>query len=215
MFERWLFFRRHQDDADALRRRLATALQGGDIDEAEQILKKSPAIEARVLVEALRWRDGGAEAVSDALDSEVSAVRKELERGTALLGTLGNNAPFVGLFGTVLGVIEAFHHLGDGANKAAMGNVMSGIAEALVATGVGLFVALPAVVAYNLVQKRIGEIEAAAASLGKLVTAALKTHRARPAATRAESREGEDDDAEEPARVKVNGVVEASAEAGV
>ena len=78
-----------------------------------------------------------------------------------LLGTLGNNAPFVGLLGTVLGVIEAFHQLGAaGQNKEAMGNVMAGIAEALVATGVGLFVALPAVVAYNIVQKKIGEIEA-------------------------------------------------------
>ncbi len=104
----------------------------------------------------------------------------------ALLGTLGNNAPFIGLFGTVLGVIEAFHQLGDGANKAAMGNVMSGIAEALVATGVGLFVAIPAVVAYNMVQKRIGEIENGVGSLGKLVTAALRTDRFRakgPAAT--------------------------------
>lgn len=218
MFERWLFFRRHQDDADALRRKLAAALKNGHVEEAEQILKKSPSIEARALAEALRWRDGGAEAVSDALDSEISAVRKELERGTALLGTLGNNAPFVGLLGTVLGVIEAFHHLGDGANKAAMSNVMSGIAEALVATGVGLFVALPAVVAYNLVQKRIGDIESAAASMGKLVTAALKTQRARgPVATRVEERD-EDDAEEEPVRAKangVNGVVEASAEAGV
>ncbi|MFT3773688.1 MAG: MotA/TolQ/ExbB proton channel family protein [Minicystis sp.] len=214
MVERWLFFRKHGGDTDALRRKLAPVLKNGDFDEAEKILEKSPAIEARVLVEALRWRDGGAEAVSDAIDSEVSAVRKELERGTALLGTLGNNAPFVGLLGTVLGVIEAFHHLGDGANKAAMSNVMSGIAEALVATGVGLFVALPAVVAYNLVQKRIGDIEGAVAALGKLVTAALKTHRARPAASARAEASG-DDEGEEIVRQHVNGVVAAStAEAG-
>ena len=74
----------------------------------------------------------------------------------------------------MLGVIEAFHHLGDGQNKAAMGNVMGGIAEALVATGVGLFVALPAVVAYNVVQARIGTIESNVAGLAKLVTAYLK-----------------------------------------
>lgn len=209
MVERWLFFRRHSDDSDALRRRIAPALKGGDFDTAEQILRKSPAIEARVLVEALRWRDGGAEAVSDALDSEVSAARKELERGTALLGTLGNNAPFVGLLGTVLGVIEAFHHLGDGANKAAMSNVMSGIAEALVATGVGLFVALPAVVAYNLVQKRIGDIESAAAAMGKLVTAALKTHRSSKART--DASDADDEDAEEAEHQAVNGAAKAEA----
>ena len=73
-----------------------------------------------------------------------------------------------------------------------MGNVMSGIAEALVATGVGLFVAIPAVVAYNLAQKRIGEIENGVGALGKLLTAALKTHRVRTGAVQeqlAEDRE--------------------------
>jgi len=93
-----------------------------------------------------------------------------------LLGTLGNNAPFVGLLGTVLGVIISFHALGDaGQNTQAMGGVMAGISEALVATGVGLFVALPAVVAYNAIQKRIGEVESQSLSLTKLLTAYVRT----------------------------------------
>jgi biopolymer transport protein ExbB len=70
------------------------------------------------------------------------------------LGTLGNNAPFIGLFGTVLGIIKAFADLaknqGGGATV-----VMAGIADALVATAVGLLVALPAVVAFNIFQGRI------------------------------------------------------------
>jgi biopolymer transport protein ExbB/biopolymer transport protein TolQ len=191
MLERWLFFRRHTGDTVALRKRLAGLLRDGDLVAAEQVLAASPAIEARVVREALRFSDGGAEAVADAIDSELCVVKKDLERGTALLGTLGNNAPFIGLLGTVLGVIEAFHQLGDGANKAAMGNVMGGIAEALVATGVGLFVALPAVVAYNLVQKRIGEIETGVAGLGKLFTAALKAQHARGLAPRAHAEKTE------------------------
>jgi len=174
MLERWLFFRRHKDDITSLRKRLAGVLAARDFEAARKILAASPSIEARVIHAGLAWDDGGPEAVADAVDSELAAARKELERGTNLLGTLGNNAPFVGLFGTVLGVIEAFHQLSAGAAKAAMGNVMSGIAEALVATGVGLFVALPAVVAYNLAQKRIAEIEGDTQSLAKLVTAALR-----------------------------------------
>lgn len=177
MFERWLFFRRHSDDAEALRRKLHEALHDEDLARAEKLLVASRSIEARVVREAIRWAHGGPEAVADAVDSEIARVRKDLERGMNLLGTLGNNAPFVGLLGTVLGVIEAFHQLGDGANKGAMGNVMSGIAEALVATGVGLFVALPAVVAYNVGQKRIGDIESAALGLSKLVTAYLKSQK--------------------------------------
>jgi biopolymer transport protein ExbB/biopolymer transport protein TolQ len=174
MLERWLFFRKHKDDFASLRSRVGNALAEGELDSAEKTLEKSPSIEARVVLAALAWRRGGPQAVTDAVESELGAAKKELERGTNLLGTLGNNAPFVGLFGTVLGVIEAFHQLSGGPAKAAMGNVMSGIAEALVATGVGLFVALPAVVAYNVAQKRIGEIESDTLALAKLVTAALR-----------------------------------------
>ncbi len=172
--ERARYFRRHRDDLDALSRRVRAALFAGDFGAADAALAASPSVEARVVRAALRWSDGGAGAVADAAEAEFGRERAGLERGLTLLGTLGNNAPFVGLLGTVLGVIEAFHHLGGGQSKEAMGNVMAGIAEALVATGVGLFVALPAVVAYNLAQKRIGEIEAGVASLSKLVTAALK-----------------------------------------
>jgi biopolymer transport protein ExbB len=182
-FERLRFFRRHRDDLDALAHRLHVALFADDFDAADAALAASPAIEARVVRSALRWKGGGAGAVADVVESELGRERAALERGLTLLGTLGNNAPFVGLLGTVLGVIEAFHHLGGGQTKEAMGNVMAGIAEALVATGVGLFVALPAVVAYNLAQKRISDIEAGVASLSKLVTAALKSRERDGAAT--------------------------------
>jgi biopolymer transport protein ExbB/biopolymer transport protein TolQ len=113
--------------------------------------------------------------MADAVDSALGFSKKELERGLNFLGTLGNNAPFVGLFGTVLGVIMAFSALGaNGQNSSAMGGVMAAIAEALVATGVGLFVALPAVVAYNVIQKRIGEVETESLALTKLISAYLK-----------------------------------------
>lgn len=175
MFERWLYFRKHGQVSSVLRDKVASALQNDDIDEAQRVLAADPSVTAKVVLSALRFRSGGGEAVADAADSELSRARPELERGLNLLGTLGNNAPFIGLFGTVIGVIIAFQQLGSQGNKAAaMGNVMSGIAEALIATGVGIFVAIPAVVAFNVVQKRIGEIEADAQSLTKLVTAWVK-----------------------------------------
>ena len=123
----------------------------------------------------MRWLSKGPEALADAVEAELSRIRGELDRGSNLLGTLGNNAPFIGLFGTVLGVIIAFQALGDaGGNAGAMGGVMAGIAEALVATGVGLAVALPAVVAYNVIQKKAGDIETEALSLVKLISAYAK-----------------------------------------
>ena len=173
MVERFLYFRRLRDATTNLRARVATALRDGNFTEVERLLKASRTVEAGVVLRALAWRDRGPRAVDDGVASELGEARPQIERGLNFLGTLGNNAPFIGLFGTVLGVIEAFHQLGAGPNKAAMGNVMKGIAEALVATGVGLFVAIPAVIAFNLHQKRIASIEEAAQSLGKLVTAAL------------------------------------------
>lgn len=197
ILERALYFRRHRDDVNRLRANLRQALADGDFESTDSLLGKNRSVEARVLRQALVFRPGGADAVADALDSELAETRKDLERGTLLLGTLGNNAPFIGLFGTVLGVIEAFHQLGAaGQNQGAMGNVMAAIAEALVATGVGLFVALPAVVAYNVLQKQIGDIEAGAISLGKLITASLKAEKNRPGVsftTRENDEDGHDE----------------------
>jgi biopolymer transport protein ExbB/biopolymer transport protein TolQ len=177
--ERLLFFRRNARGGGHLRDALVPALQRNDSAAAERALEANPSVEARVLKAALAWRAGGPDAVRDAIDSELEKARPSLLRGTNLLGTIGSNAPFIGLFGTVIGVIEAFHHLGSSgqaAGDAAMGNVMSGIAEALVATGVGLFVAIPAVVSYNVLQERIDQIENNTIALGKLVTAWLHTY---------------------------------------
>jgi biopolymer transport protein ExbB/TolQ len=173
MVERWLAFRRRRDDIGKLRKGVVNAILDRDVKKADALLAASPSIEAAVVRVGLEYRAGGTDAVTEAIESELERRKKELEKGANLLGTLGNNAPFVGLLGTVLGVIEAFHHLGDAQNKAAMGNVMAAIAEALVATGVGLFVAIPAVVAYNVLQEKISATEASVVSFRKIVLASL------------------------------------------
>ena len=106
-----------------------------------------------------------------------------LERGTVFLGTVGNNAPFVGLLGTVIGVIAAFEELGHAApghgagpgaaSQIASQAVMSNIAEALVATAVGLLVALPAVAAYNYFQRKIAALCQGSEALTNIVLAYL------------------------------------------
>jgi biopolymer transport protein ExbB/TolQ len=175
-FERFLFFRKNQSAGAALDDALAAALRKNDYAAASRALADSPSLEAKILREALEWKRGGPAAVNDALDSALGRVRGDLDRGATLLGTLGNNAPFIGLFGTIIGVIEAFSHLGNSAQGAGMAKVMGGIAEALIATGVGIFVAIPAVVAFNIFQKKAGDIESHAQSLAKLVTAWLHTY---------------------------------------
>jgi biopolymer transport protein ExbB/TolQ len=118
MFERWLYFRRRREDLVTLRANVRKKLDADDVEGVDQVLAKSKAVEARVAREAWRWLPAGAEAMGDAVESELALVKRELERGTNLLGTLGNNAPFVGLFGTVLGVIIAFHALGQAGGNA-------------------------------------------------------------------------------------------------
>lgn len=174
MLERWLFFFKRRGDVDDLGEKLISALERGEDSEARELLKKSRMVEARVIEPGLRMLEGGPEAVQDAIDSEMVKMRQDMERGCTLLGTLGNNAPFIGLFGTVIGVIIAFQQLAVNQASSAMGSVMAGIAEALIATGVGLFVAIPAVVAYNIIQKTIGDIEGNVTAITKQMTAILK-----------------------------------------
>src|SRR5215471_15445231 len=175
MIERIFYFRKRNDDVDELGEKLIALLEQGDYEGARKLVEKSPSVEASVLGPALRYLDSGPEAFSDVIESGMIRARMDLERGSTLLGTLGNNAPFIGLFGTVIGVIIAFHQLGTSQSAASMNAVMGGIAESLVATGVGLFVAIPAVVAYNLIQKRIGDIESNLNAIAKDVSAFLKS----------------------------------------
>jgi biopolymer transport protein ExbB/TolQ len=174
MIERWVFFRRRSDDVDELGEQLVGLLTRGDRQGAVDRLKRSRSVEAAVLLPALKYVDRSADAVEDAVQSQLLRERRDMERGMTYLGTLGNNAPFIGLFGTVIGVIIAFQKLGSSQASASMSAVMGGIAEALIATGVGLFVALPAVVAYNIVQKAIADIEDNVTAITKDITALLK-----------------------------------------
>lgn len=82
-------------------------------------------------------------------------LRVLLEKRLGILATFGNNAPFIGLFGTVLGIINAFHSLSKEGSEFGVNAVMGGISEALVATAVGLFVAIPSVIAYNYFVRKI------------------------------------------------------------
>jgi biopolymer transport protein ExbB len=140
--------------------------QGGELDQAltsfahdhdvhafQTRLGKIRGPEARVLSAGLEAaEERGAESASEVLAAALATERNQLDRGLPILATTGSNAPFIGLFGTVLGIIRAFHDLSlDDAGAAS--SVMAGISEALVATAIGLLVAIPAVVLYNLFQR--------------------------------------------------------------
>ena len=108
---------------------------------------------AGALSSALALPGAQAEAVDRSVKSYLMKEKLRLEGGLSVLATLGANAPFIGLFGTVLGIIRSFAALADNQGNAT--NVMSGISQALYATAAGLFVAIPAVIAYNTFASRI------------------------------------------------------------
>ncbi len=92
--------------------------------------------------------DGGMQAIRHAIDAEWSKQMDKFGKGLAFLATVGSTAPFIGLFGTVWGIIDAFQSIGISQNTS-LATVAPGIAEALVATAFGLLAAIPAVIAYN------------------------------------------------------------------
>lgn len=176
MIERAVYFaaRRTRNVEDLGRRLLA-----GDLDGAAAAVSGRQGLEAEVVRAAVAHAGKGPEAVREIVAATIERVRIEYELRLAFLGTLGNNAPFLGLFGTVLGIIRAFFELSRNPGAAGAGTVMVGISEALVATAVGLFVALPAVVAYNLFQRGLRRATQRATSLGHAAVASLEARPAR------------------------------------
>lgn len=179
MLERGWFYYSLRDDIAKLAHDLRELLREGDWEAARQKLERSPSAEAAVVVAGIREADRGAKAAEEAMQGAAALQRMKLERRLAFLGTLGNNAPFIGLFGTVIGVVKAFEELGKQgttvAQTAGAGapQVMAAIAEALVATAVGLAVAIPAVMMYNFYQRLSRSILANTEALSHVLLAHL------------------------------------------
>lgn len=171
VIERAVYLLGSRDDVIALGRELGALLARGETDKARHRLEESPSFEARIALAALDSVDPAA--AEERIAKETALVKLDLERRLVFLGTLGNNAPFVGLLGTVIGIVRAFHALGAGAGQVSAG-LMAEIGEALVATAFGLIVALPAVAAFNLFQRVIRARLAGADALSREVLAHLK-----------------------------------------
>jgi biopolymer transport protein ExbB len=180
--DRWLILRKAGSDVPALVVSLRRLLRARDLKGAEKLLTQTPGVAAAVVHTGLLQADLGSESAQEAMNAALGLERARLEERLLILGTVGNNAPFVGLLGTVIGVVGAFEELGkpaamsaslQGASALAPERVMGTIAEALVATAVGLVVAIPAVAAFNALQNRVNQALAGAETLGHVLLAHL------------------------------------------
>lgn len=176
VLERAYVFLSSRDDVRSLRAEILKRLRKGDVDGAKKRLSSSRSYEARVVEAGIGAMDEGAAAVEEKLAGETAMAKLQMERNLAFLGTVGNNAPFVGLLGTVIGVIRAFHELDQSSGQVTQG-LMTQIGEALVATAIGILVALPAVAFFNLYHRVIRGRLTRADSLGREVMAIMKAER--------------------------------------
>ncbi len=175
VLERLWFFARSRRQRRHVADMLA-ALRTSGPEAARKALGQARSLEAVVARACLDHLGEGPEAIQEHVAAVLETERVGYERGLAFLGTLGGNAPFVGLFGTVLGIVRAFHDL---SRSAAMGSqaVMAGIAEALVATAVGLLVAIPAVATYNALMRHVETAVVAANAVAHQILAHVKAER--------------------------------------
>lgn len=172
VIERSIFLATARDDIGRLQVELRRLLARGRLDQARKRLEESPSFEARVARSGLEAEGPGS--AEERMAGEAQLAKLRMERNLTYLGTLGSNAPFVGLLGTVIGIIGAFHQLNSGGVGQVSAGLMAEIGEALVATAVGLLVALPAVAAYNTFQRVIKTRIGHADVLGREVLAYLK-----------------------------------------
>jgi len=181
MLERaWLYWSL-RDNIDDLMRDLGRLLRAGDLAGARRRLEESRSAEAAVVVAGMVEADRGVEAAQEAMEGASALQRLKLEKRLAFLGTLGNNAPFIGLLGTVIGIVAAFDELSkvklaasSGSSQLAPEAVMGRISEALVATAIGIMIAIPAVAAFNAFQRVVRGTLGNTEALGHLLLAHLK-----------------------------------------
>lgn len=184
--ERILYAAMNATPSGPFRAALQAFVDGGSADDLSTSLADLDGVEARVIRAGVdAGRRGGPTSAEEAIRGTMAIEKVKLDRRLIILGTVGSNAPFIGLFGTVLGIIQAFHNLAldsdEGANA-----VMAGISEALVATAVGLLVAIPAVILFNWFQRRNKELMARVTSLSHMLLSRLKDDPAKAARTAGE-----------------------------
>jgi biopolymer transport protein ExbB/TolQ len=173
LLERIIYYRKRSKTKRAeFMMRAASALKTGDIKKAMEICKETLSPFSKVVYSGLQLYGHHKREISNAMEREITIETTKLERYTDIVGTIGNTAVYIGLFGTVLGIIRAFHDIAA-AGAGGMSIVIGGVAEALVCTATGLFVAIPAVIAFNYFTKKVGhfmdDMELCASELTDLI----------------------------------------------
>ena len=171
--ERAIYLIRTAENVRKLKGQILALLRTGESAEALARLRRSPSHVAGIIAAGLEDAGDGTASAEERMNGATQLAKLRMERRLAFLGTLGSNAPFIGLLGTVIGIIRSFHQLNESAGKVTSG-LMTDVGEALVATAIGILVALPAIAFYNFFQRIIKARLARAQAFGNEVLAVLK-----------------------------------------
>ena len=153
--ERIIYYRKRSKTQRAeFMTRTTGALKSGDIKRGMEICKETLTPFSNVVFSGLQLHGHHEKKISNAMERVMTVETSKLERYTSIVGTIGNTAVYIGLFGTVLGIIRAFHDIAA-AGAGGMSIVIGGVAEALVCTATGLFVAIPAVIIFNYFTRKV------------------------------------------------------------
>lgn len=168
IFERWLFYKHTSIDADRFFMKIKEAFRNDGTEKAISVCNSSLSPLATVVKSGLEESGKKPVVAAEMMDAMAIDQRTKLEKNLSILGTLGNIAPLIGLFGTVVGIIRAFHALSV-SGSAGPSVISAGIAEALVTTAAGLVVAVPAVIFYNYYLRRVETVMNEIESVSKKV----------------------------------------------
>lgn len=172
--DRTLVLLRTRDDIRALQSEFTQLLREKQWQAALDRLLRSRSYEARVVAAGLEVAADGPRAAEQRMVGATQIARLAMEKRLAFLGTVGSNAPFVGLLGTVIGIVRSFAAL-DASGGKVSASLMSEVGEALIATAIGILVALPAVAFFNYFQRLIKARLTRADALSRELLASLET----------------------------------------
>ncbi len=174
IFERFMTLKKISSESMRIRLRIKMALQTNSLQDFEDIAKDPSSLEGRAAAQAMKhMKETGLSGFEEVYNTFVLTERPDLEKYLAVLATIASNAPFIGLLGTVLGIMKAFNDLAM-AGDAGQQTVMAGISVALVATAAGLFVAIPAGIFYNYFTRKVKGILSSLDSVKELGIAYAK-----------------------------------------
>lgn len=173
IFDRYFKLKKISKQSKKIQNEIEQSIYANQLSVVTELAKQTNTIQGRVCAYGLsHLEQHGIDGFDEIFNSLINIEKARLEKSLGFLATVGSNAPYIGLFGTVLGIMKSFQDMNN--SNAGQGAVMAGISAALIATAAGLMVAIPSVLSYNYFQKQVKNIMLSFATVRDLILARAK-----------------------------------------